>query len=128
MPHKSWVIRGGVAVAALGLAAACGGSSSGGGAQVGSIQGNAQGTGNGFPASTPLNSSTAKGGTLNVGVAGDVDYMDPARTYYAFSWDIHQLINRTMLTFPDGVGSNAIVPTADIADGPATAQKGNTVW
>jgi len=128
MPHKSWVIRGGVAVAALGLVAACGGSSSGGGAQVGSIQGNAQGTGNGFPASTPLNQSTAKGGTLNVGVAGDVDYMDPARTYYAFSWDIHQLINRTMLTFPDGTGSNAIVPTADIATGPATAQKGNTVW
>jgi peptide/nickel transport system substrate-binding protein len=33
-----------------------------------------------------------------------------------------------MLTFPDGTGSNAIVPTADIASGPATAQKGNTVW
>lgn len=128
MPHKSWLTRGGVAVAALGLVAACGGSSSGGGAQVGSIQGNPEGTGNGFPATTPLNASTTKGGTLNIGVAGDVDYMDPGRTYYAFSWDIHQLINRTMLTFPDGTGPSAILPTADIATGPATAQKSNTVW
>jgi len=115
-------------VSALALVAACGGSSSGGGAKTGTIQGNSQGTGNGFPAKVPLNPSTTKGGTLNVGVAGDVDYMDPARTYYAFSWDIHQLINRTMLTFPDGVGPNAIVPTGDIAKGPATPQKGNTVW
>ncbi len=74
------------------------------------FHGNAQGTGNGFPATTPLNPSTVKGGTLNVGVAGDVDYLDPARTYYAFSWDIHQLISRTLLTYPDGIGSNALVP------------------
>src|SRR5581483_6877655 len=76
----------------------------------------------------PLNPSTAKGGTLNIGDAGDVDYVDPARSYYAFSWDFHQLINRTMLTFPDGTGANAIVPTGDIATGPATAKQGNTVW
>jgi peptide/nickel transport system substrate-binding protein len=128
MPNKTWVIRGGAAIAALTLAAACGGSSSGGGAQVGTISGNAQGTGGGFPATTPLNPSHAKGGTLNIGSAGDVDYMDPARTYYAFSWDLHQLINRTMLTFPDGTGPSAIQPTGDIAKGPATATKGNTVW
>jgi peptide/nickel transport system substrate-binding protein len=137
MPDKTWVLRGGVAIAAIALGVtACGSSSSGGGggssptpsSSGAAIQGNAQGTGNGFPASTPLNPSTAKGGTLNVGVAGDVDYMDPARTYYAFSWDIHQLFNRTLLTFPDGTGSNALVPTADIATGPATPQNGDKTW
>jgi peptide/nickel transport system substrate-binding protein len=133
MPDKSWVVRGGVAIAALALGAtACGGSSSGGGGgsstPAAALQGNALGTGNGFPASTPLSPSTTKGGTLNIGVAGDVDYLDPARTYYAFSWDIHQLISRTLLTYPTGTGQKGLVPTGDIATGPATPQQGNTVW
>jgi peptide/nickel transport system substrate-binding protein len=139
MPEKSWVLRGGVAIAALALGAtACGSSSSGGTPSntktsssttpASTISGNAQGTGNGFPATTPLKPSTVKGGTLNVGVAGDVDYLDPARTYYAFSWDIHQLISRTLLTYPDGVGSNALTPTGDIATGPATPTNGDKTW
>jgi peptide/nickel transport system substrate-binding protein len=137
MQQKTWVLRGGVAIAAIALGAtACGSSSSGGSnspssspsATTASIQGNAQGTGNGFPANTPLNPNSAKGGTLNVGVAGDVDYMDPARTYYAFSWDIHQLINRTLLTYPLGTGSSALVPAADIATGPATPTNGDKTW
>jgi len=142
MQYKSWVLRGGVAVAALALGAtACGSSSSGGKtsptssptassttAPANTISGNPQGTGNGFAASTPLNPSSAKGGTLNVGVAGDVDYMDPGRTYYAFSWDIHQLFNRTLLTYPDGTGAQALVPTGDIATGPATPTNGDKTW
>jgi peptide/nickel transport system substrate-binding protein len=131
MPDKSWVVRGGVAIAAIALGAtACGGSSSGGGGgtPAAAIQGNAQGTGNGFPTSTPLSPSTTKGGTMNIGVAGDVDFLDPARTYYAFSWDIHQLISRTLLTFPDGTGQKALVPTGDIATGPATPKDNNQVW
>jgi len=135
MPDKSWALRGGVALVAIALGAtACGSSSSSGGggstssAPAATIQGNAQGTGNGFPTKTPLNPSTAKGGTLNVGSAGDVDYLDPARTYYAFSWDIHQLINRTLLTFPDGTGSNALTPTGDIATGPATPTNADKTW
>jgi peptide/nickel transport system substrate-binding protein len=126
------------AVAVLMGVAACGSGSSGGkpagsppsspSTSTSSVNGNAQGTGSGFPASTPLNPSTVKGGTLNIGVAGDVDYMDPGRTYYAFSWDIHQLFNRTLLTYPDGTGQQALVPTGDIATGPARPQKGNTVW
>jgi peptide/nickel transport system substrate-binding protein len=136
MRHKTWLRRGGVTLVAIALGAtACGSSSSGsssnsGGSQTPStsIQGNPQGTGNGFPAKTPLNPSSTKGGTLNIGVAGDVDYMDPARTYYAFSWDIHQLINRTMLTFPDGIGQQALQPTGDIATGPATPTNGDKTW
>jgi peptide/nickel transport system substrate-binding protein len=65
---------------------------------------------------------------MHIGVAGDVDFLDPARTYYAFSWDIHQLISRTLLTFPDGTGQKALVPTGDIATGPATPKDNNQVW
>jgi peptide/nickel transport system substrate-binding protein len=123
-----------------GLAACNGGSHVGGSARSPSIAptgsaatpaplgGNPQGTGNGFPASTPLNRSTAKGGTLHIGSAGDIDFMDPARTYYVFSWDIHQLINRTLLTFPDGVGPRALLPIGDIATAPATPTNGDRTW
>lgn len=116
-------------------AAACGGSSSGGGggggggapsALTGTIQGTAGGFGGG---KVPLNPGGAKGGTLNVGSVGDVDYMDPARTYYAFSWDIHQLTNRTMLTYPaDPDPTKGLSLVGDIAEGPATPQNGNKTW
>jgi len=135
MAHKSWALRGGVALATIALGAtACGSSSSGGNptpnnsSPSSSVGGNTQGTGNGFAPSVPISPSQTKGGTLNIGVAGDVDYMDPARTYYAFSWDIHQLFNRTVLTFPDGTGADATTPVGDIATGPATPTKNNTVW
>ena len=135
MSHKTWMVRGGVALVTLALGAtACGSSSSSGGggnnntATTPTIQGNPQGTGGVFPTTPELNKSSAKGGTLHVGSAGDLDYIDPARTYYAFSWDIHQLINRTLLTYPDGVGSNALTPVSDIATGPATPTDGGKVW
>ncbi|HEX3825509.1 MAG TPA: hypothetical protein VHV79_13705, partial [Mycobacteriales bacterium] len=128
-------------VASLGLAA-CGssgsspaanspsspsGSNSSGGPAPAANIGNAAGTGAPFAQKVPLNPSTAKGGTLNVGSVADVDYLDPARSYYAFSWDIHQLINRTLLTYPDGDTSAALVPTGDIATGPATPTGGGKV-
>jgi peptide/nickel transport system substrate-binding protein len=138
MAHKTWMVRGGVAIAAIALGAtACGSSSSGGGnnANTGAggapvVQGNAAGTGDGFSSNPIIDGGyTTKGGTLKVGSSGDVDYMDPARTYYAFSWDIHQLFNRTMLTYPDtDQGTAAITPVGDIATAPATPLKGDTVW
>ncbi len=134
MTRRTLLARGGVAITALALGVtACGSSSSSGGTSSSgtsttAVQGNAQGTGSGFPTKTPLNPSTAKGGTLNIGSAGDVDYLDPARTYYAFSQDIHQLITRGLLTYPDGTGSNALTPTGDIATGPATPTNGGKTW
>jgi peptide/nickel transport system substrate-binding protein len=98
------------------------------GSDAAGIQGNPQGTGKPFATRSPLNPSTTKGGTLRVGVAGDVDYMDPARTYYAFSWDIHQLFNRTLLTYPDGTGHAGLVPSGDIATRPATPTHGDRTW
>jgi peptide/nickel transport system substrate-binding protein len=112
----------------LGIAACNGGSRPGGAYPAAPLLGNPQGTGNGFPTSTPLNPSTAKGGTLRIGSAGDLDFLDPARTYFAFSWDIHQLINRTLLTFPDGTGQQALFPIGDIATAPATPTNRDRTW
>jgi peptide/nickel transport system substrate-binding protein len=137
MAKRQWALRGSAlfAVVALG-AAACGGSSSGGGktgpgpktnsALTGTIQGIAGGFGGG---KVPLNPGGSKGGTLNVVSDGDVDYVDPARTYYAFSWDLHQLINRTVLTYPISEDpTKGLSLTGDIATAPATGQQHNTVW
>jgi peptide/nickel transport system substrate-binding protein len=93
-----------------------------------STQGNPRGTGAPFALHSPLNPSRARGGTLRIGSAGDVDFMDPARTYYAFSWDLHQLINRTLLTFPDGMGGGALKPVGDIAKRPARPTNHDKTW
>jgi peptide/nickel transport system substrate-binding protein len=92
------------------------------------VHGNPEGTGAPFAKASPLSPSTVAGGTLKIGSAGDVDYMDPARSYYAFSWDIHQLTNRTLLTFPDGTGQQGLVPVGDIATGPAKSTNGGKTW
>jgi peptide/nickel transport system substrate-binding protein len=133
-------VRGVALAAVLALAAtACGGSSSGGGstskgsnggstnsALTGTIQGTLGGYGGG---KVPINPGGTKGGQLNIVSDGDVDYMDPARTYYAFSWDFHQLINRTVLTYPDSADpKQGLQLVGDIATGPATGQQNNTVW
>jgi peptide/nickel transport system substrate-binding protein len=135
MTKRPTAVRGGVLLAVVALAAAaCGGSSSGGNpgtggtnnALAGSIQGVVGGFGGG---KVPLNAGGTKGGTLNIGTTSDVDYMDPARTYYAFSWDFHQLFNRTLLTYPaDSDPTKGLQVVGDIATGPATGEKGNTVW
>jgi len=138
MSKRPVVVRGLALAAVLALGAtACGSSSSGGNKPgktggggnstlTGSIQGTLGGYGGG---KVPINSGGAKGGTLNIGSTSDVDYLDPARTYYAFSWDLHQLINRTLLTYPDDADpTKGLQLVGDIAQAPATGQNNNTVW
>jgi peptide/nickel transport system substrate-binding protein len=135
MQTRPWV-RSGALLATLALgAAACGGSSSGGSsgnsnsgnsALSGTIQGVAGGFGGG---KVPLSPGGTKGGTLNIANTGDVDYLDPARTYYAFSWDFHQLTNRTVLTYPNSADpTKGLELTGDIATAPAKGEQGNKVW
>lgn len=135
--QRQWLIRGGALVSALALGAtACGGSSSGGGGGGGNAGGSSSngsiGTlaGNQAPFSnqSPLNAGTHAGGTLNVGVRQDVDYMDPARTYYGFSWDLHQLINRTLLQLPVGATYTSPAPLPDMATSVPTGTDQNKTW
>jgi len=126
--QRQWLIRGGALLSALALGAtACGGSSSSGGSSKGptgsggTVSGTLAGNQKPFATANPLNPSTHAGGTLNVGVRQDVDYMDPGRTYYGFSWDLHQVINRTLLQLPVGANFSSPQPIPDIATGPATS-------
>lgn len=136
MSRSPWMVRGGALFAALALgAAACGGGSSGGKGGTGGggepqLTGTIEGLVGGFGGGkVPLNPGGTKGGTLNIGSTSDVDYLDPARTYYAFSWDLHQLINRTVLTYPDSADpQQGLQLVGDIATGPAEPQQNNTVW
>ena len=89
--------------------AACGsddsGSSTGGGSK--SSAGEAQ-----FSGAKP--GEGKKGGHLTALAAGDVDYVDPGQTYYAFGYMIHYAVNRGLYSY--GPGDTA-KPRPDIADG-----------
>ncbi|MDX3097431.1 ABC transporter substrate-binding protein [Streptomyces sp. ME19-03-3] len=108
---------------ALSLTAACGGGG-------GSDDKKTSSEGAGFDAGTKgkvLNASDKKGGTLKLWSPQDVDFLDPARAYYGFVWDIQRLYVRQLLAYdskpgPDG---NKLVP--DLAkDMPEVTNDGKT--
>jgi peptide/nickel transport system substrate-binding protein len=62
------------------------------------------------------NVSTKTGGTLNLAATGDCDSWDPARTYYAWCWNMQRLLTRGLVAYASVPGASAtsqIVP--DIA-------------
>ena len=52
------------------------------------------------------NPSTATGGTLRFANSGDWDSLDPADTYYAYSWDFARLYGRSLMTFKSAPGKD----------------------
>ena len=106
-----------VAVGAVGVIAlaACGSSNSS--ATPGT---SAATTGYNAGVTSVVNPSTVTGGTLRLGESGDVDSYDPARTYYAYSWDLQRLFTRSLMGFQSvpGNGGNTVVP--DLATAPPT--------
>ena len=53
-----------------------------------------------------VNPSTKAGGTLRIGNAGDWDNVDPADTYYGFSWDFIHLYGRALTMFKPVPGTD----------------------
>lgn len=109
------------AAAALALAA-CGGGSGGGTTSAPAASGfNAAATG-------VVNPSDVTGGTLKMGAISDCDSYDPARTYYAYCWDIQRLFTRSLMGFAPlpGAAGTAVVPDLATAAGEANAEK--TEW
>jgi peptide/nickel transport system substrate-binding protein len=108
-----------VAVGAVGVIAlaACGSSNS---SSTPGTSGSAVTTGYNAGVTSVVNPSTVTGGTLKLGESGDVDSYDPARTYYAYSWDLQRLFTRSLMGFPGepGAGGNVVVP--DLATAPPT--------
>ncbi|HYM58354.1 MAG TPA: ABC transporter substrate-binding protein [Solirubrobacteraceae bacterium] len=124
-----------MALAALGAAlllAACGGSESekGGGTPATSGDGGGSVTDQLFKGSAADNRTNPeeggkKGGKLTVLSAGDVDYMDPGKTYYTYAIGIMNTLHRGLYAYLPGDTSK---PVPDLAEGDSEiAADGRTV-
>jgi peptide/nickel transport system substrate-binding protein len=66
-----------------------------------------------------------KGGKLTVLSGGDVDYMDPGKTYYSYAIGIMNGLHRGLYAYPPGP---ELEPTPDLAEGaPEISADGKTV-
>jgi peptide/nickel transport system substrate-binding protein len=112
-----------VGVAALALAA-CGGSSGGGN------NASQSGGGSSFNAAVTgvVNPSTKTGGTLKLQAQGDCDSWDPARTYYAWCWDMQRLITRTLMGYAPVAGPDGVKTVPDLATAPGTPSADKKTW
>jgi peptide/nickel transport system substrate-binding protein len=96
------------AVLALVLAA-CGGTGGGsGGSGGGNGTFNAAMTG-------VVNASDKTGGTLKIANSGDWDNVDPADTYYAYSWNFVRLYGRSLMMFKPSPGPEGLKLVPDLA-------------
>jgi peptide/nickel transport system substrate-binding protein len=114
------LVRAGSLAAVLALgAAACGGSS-------GSKPPNNPGVAAAYNAAIGgvVNQSTKTGGTINFVASSDFDSLDPARTYYAYSWDYQRIYQRTLMMFKPVPGKAGASVTGDLADGPGKISDG----
>ncbi len=68
--------------------------------------------------------SPKRGGTFVIISAGDIDYADPAQTYYSFTSQMLKPVNRALYTVP----ADKFAPAPDIASGtPKLSADGRTV-
>ncbi len=112
MRSRRKVVVGAVGAVAALVLAACGGgnvASSGG-------SGSGSGGGTNADANGVHNPSDQKGGTLRMANSGDWDSLDPADTYYAYSWDFSRLYGRTLTTFKPAPGKDGATLVPDLAE------------
>lgn len=83
----------------------------------------------GFNAATTgvVNPSTTKGGELKLWSPQDVDYLDPARAYYGFVWNLQRLYIRQLFAYDSkpGAAGTKLVPDLAAAD-PVQSNDGKT--
>jgi peptide/nickel transport system substrate-binding protein len=119
------------AVAALGLAA-CGGSSSSPGTSTsaGSSASTSAASVAEFNAAVGkvFNASTTKGGTLRMANSGDWDSLDPADTYYAYSWNFIRLYGRQLVMFAPKPGKEGATLVPDLAEALGVPSDNAKTW
>lgn len=109
--------------AAATLLAACGGgggSSSGGGGDGEAAQ-NAG-------VNAIANPSDQKGGTLRFANSGDWDSLDPADTYYAYSWNFVRNYGRSLVVFQSAPGADGAKLVPDLAESLGQASPDQKTW
>jgi peptide/nickel transport system substrate-binding protein len=114
------------AVLALALAA-CGGSSGGGGSSSSS---SGSGTTAAFNAAVGkvFNASDAKGGVIKMANSGDWDSLDPADTYYGYSWNFIRLYGRSLVVFDSKPGAAGAKLVPDLAESLGVPTDGAKTW
>ena len=111
------------AVAAITLGACGGPSTSGSGGSGGGTGGGAAPAVNGVN-----NPSDAPGGTIRMANSGDWDSLDPADTYYAYSWNFVRLYGRSLMMFKSAPGEEGATLVPDLAEAPGVANADSTQW
>ncbi|MEV7617881.1 ABC transporter substrate-binding protein [Streptomyces sp. NPDC089799] len=110
-------------IAALSLTAACGGDGDD------AKDGKAGASGAAFDAATKgvVNASDKKGGELKLWSPQDVDYLDPARAYYGFVWNMQRLFVRQLLAYDAKPGKDGTKLVPDLAQSlPEISNDGKT--
>jgi peptide/nickel transport system substrate-binding protein len=103
------------AIAAL-MLAGCGGPSTGGGTAGGGTAGGIH------------NPSDAKGGTLRFANSGDWDSLDPADTYYAYSWNFIRNYGRALVMFKSAPGQQGATLVPDLAESLGRSSDDSKTW
>ena len=112
MIRKSRVLAAGVAVVALTLSAACGGS---GDSDSDTSGGSAKPEFN-AALTKVFNASDKKGGIIKMANSGDWDTLDPGETYYGYSWNFLRLYGRSLLMFKPTPGAEGNTLAPDLAE------------
>ena len=94
---------------------ACGGPASGGGA-------------GGVASSGVRNPSDVKGGTLRFANSGDWDSLDPANTYYAYSWNFVRNYGRALVMFKPAPGQQGATLVPDLAESLGRSSDDAKTW
>jgi peptide/nickel transport system substrate-binding protein len=75
-----------------------------------------------------FNPSTKKGGTLRFAHSGDFDSLDPADTYYGYSWDFIRLYGRSLVMFAPKPGDAGTKLVPDLAETLGVPSDGAKTW
>ncbi|MGI5289617.1 ABC transporter substrate-binding protein [Nonomuraea polychroma] len=75
-----------------------------------------------------FNASTKKGGTLKAAHSSDWDSLDPADTYYGYSFNFGRLYWRTLTMYKPGPGPEGATVVPDLAEGLGQPSPDGKTW
>lgn len=108
--------RGALAVLVGLMLVSCGGRPSGGDITGGGMAGGIH------------NPSTVRGGTVRYANSGDWDSLDPADTYYVYSWNFARLYGRALVMFKSAPGGQGAMLVPDLAESLGRASDDARTW
>jgi peptide/nickel transport system substrate-binding protein len=123
--RRSWAAAAGATAVTLTLAA-CSGSSGGTGTGTGAGSGSTPVFNAGV--SAIVNPSDAKGGIIKMANSDVWDSLDPANTYYGYSWNFVRLYGRTLTMFKPAAGPDGATLVPDLATSLGKPSDGAKTW